>query len=230
MQNKRRLFIIGASYFGRDMESWLERISINQRDWKLMGYLHSFDNKSPLEGYPTDYKILGGWEDYPLTQEDYCIIAVSDCSWKEKIYNQLKGHVSFYTYIAPDAIIGKFNQIGEGAIICPKSLISTNVKIGTCVTIISGTQIGHDVIVGDFSSIMGGISLNGSVNIGKKVFIGTKATVIPKIQVEEGATVGAGSVVIRRVKSNTTVFGNPAKRIENSINNHDLLSFDSSKT
>jgi acetyltransferase-like isoleucine patch superfamily enzyme len=31
--------------------------------------------------------------------------------------------------------------------------------------------------------------------------------------VEEEAVVGIGSVVLRRVKKNTTVFGNPAKRI-----------------
>jgi serine acetyltransferase len=37
--------------------------------------------------------------------------------------------------------------------------------------------------------------------------------VIPKIVVEDDSKVGAGSVVIKRIKSRTTVFGNPAKII-----------------
>jgi acetyltransferase-like isoleucine patch superfamily enzyme len=60
---------------------------------------------------------------------------------------------------------------------------------------------------------MPGVDLGGHVIIGKKVFIGTKATIIPKIEIEDNSIVGAGSVVIRKVKSKTTVFGNPAKVI-----------------
>jgi sugar O-acyltransferase (sialic acid O-acetyltransferase NeuD family) len=212
--NKRKLFIIGASHFGREMESWLELIPEAKRDWQLVGYLHTYFEHSPLEGFPSDYQIVGGWEEYPLTKKDYCIIAVADCVWKEKIYNHLKRKVSFYTYISPDAVVGKFNQISEGSIVCPKCIISTNVVLGKCVTINSSTQLGHDVTVGDFTSIMGSVNLNGGVSVGSKVYIGSKATIIPKTLIEDNSMVGAGSVVIRKVKTGTTVFGNPAKVIK----------------
>jgi sugar O-acyltransferase (sialic acid O-acetyltransferase NeuD family) len=213
VQNKRKLYIIGASHLGRELESWLELIPAGQREWELAGFLHSFDNKSPLEGYPTDYSILGSWEDYPLTTSDCCIISVADCKWKEKIFLHLKGKVSFFTYIAPSAIIGKFTTIGEGSFICPNSTISTNVKLGNSVFINVGSQIGHDVTIGDYSSLMANVDLGGHVILGKSVFIGSKATIIPKITVEDSSTVGAGSVVIKKVKSGTTVFGNPAKEL-----------------
>lgn len=213
VQNKKKLFIIGASHFGREMESWLERIPEEDRDWQIVGFLHAFNESSPLEGFPSDYQIVGGWEDYPLTIKDYCIIAVADCIWKEKIYNYLKQRVSFYTYISPDAILGKFNQIGEGSIVCPNCVIATNVILGKCVTINSSTQLGHDVRIGDFTSLMGTVNLNGGVTVGSKVFIGSKATVIPKIRIEDNAKVGAGSVVIKKVKADTTIFGNPAKTV-----------------
>ena len=97
VQNKRNLYLIGASHFGREMESWLSLVPKEKRDWEFAGYLHSFSGDSPLNGYPTDYKILGDWETFPLTKNDYCLIAISDCIWKEKIYNLLKERTSFFT-------------------------------------------------------------------------------------------------------------------------------------
>lgn len=213
VQNKRKLYLIGASNFGREMESWLKLIPKEKRDWEFVGYLHSYSGDSPLIGYPTDYKILGDWEAYSLSKDDYCLITVADCSWKEKIYRVLKDKTTFFTYIAPNAVLGKYNLIGDGSIICPNCIITTNVSLGKCTTLNIGTQIGHDVKIGDFSSLMANVDLGGHVTLGKSVFVGSKATIIPKIKVEDSSIIGAGSVVIKNVKTGTTVFGNPAKVI-----------------
>lgn len=211
--NRHNLYIIGASNFGREMESWLHLIPPGKRDWELKGFLHYFEGESPMLGYPSDFKILGDWRNFPLTMSDYCIIAVADCSWKEKIFLHLRDKTSFYTYIAPESVIGKYNTFGDGCIICPGSIITTNVQVGKCVTINIGTQVGHDCKIGDFSSIMPAVDLGGRVTVGKKVFLGTKATVLPRMEIGDGATVGAGSVVIKKVKTSVTVFGNPAKEV-----------------
>lgn len=195
------------------MESWLELIPEDKREWEFKGFLHTYLGMSPLENFPSNYTILGSWENYPLSKDDYCIISVADCGWKEKIYNHLKDKTTFFTYIAPNAIIGKFNTIEEGCIICPNCVLTTNIFLGKCTTLNVGTRIGHDSKIGNFSSLMPGVDLGGHVIIGNKVFIGTKATIIPKIEIEDNSIVGAGGVVIRRVKSETTVFGNPAKSI-----------------
>lgn len=213
VQSKRNLYIIGASHFGREMESWLELIPENKREWEFKGFLHTYQGSSPLEKYPSDREILGNWEDFPLSKDDYCIISVADCGWKEKIFNHLKDRTTFFTYIAPNAIIGKFNIIEEGCIICPNCVVSTNICLGKCTTLNIGTRIGHDSKIGNFSSLMPGVDLGGHVIIGRKVFIGTNATIIPKLEIGDDAIIGAGSVVIKKVKSNTTVFGNPAKVI-----------------
>jgi sugar O-acyltransferase (sialic acid O-acetyltransferase NeuD family) len=213
MSEKRNLFIIGASNFGREMESWLELIPVLSRDWEIRGFLHYFEGKSPLGDFPTDLKIVGDWRNYPLTKNDYCIIAVADCSWKERIYHHLKGKTSFLTYIAPDVKIGKFNTIGEGSLVCPGSIITTNVTLGNCIILNIGSQIGHDCKVGDFSSVMPSVNLGGNVTVGSKVFIGTNATILPNMTIGNGATIGAGSVVLKKVSEGTTVFGNPAREI-----------------
>jgi len=211
VQNKRRLFIIGASSFGREVESWLNLIPLRQRDWELIGYLDK--DKSVLSRQKSDYKILGDENNFNFKEDDYVIIAISEPKIKDRIYKKIKNVVDFYTFIAPNVILGKFVRIGQGVIVCPNSLIATNVKIGNCVTINNGTQIGHDVIINDYTSIMSQVEIGGNCNIGKKVYIGSNSTIIPDKKVGDNALIGTGSVVIRNVKENTTVFGNPAKKI-----------------
>jgi sugar O-acyltransferase (sialic acid O-acetyltransferase NeuD family) len=213
MSKKHKLYIIGASNFGREMESWLQLMPEESRDWELKGFLHFFEGKSPLEDYPTDFNIVGDWRDYPVSKDDYCVIAVADCKWKERIFLHLKDRTVFYTYIAPNAVIGRFNTIEEGCIICPGTILTTNIRIGKCVIINTGSRIGHDCRIGDFTSVMSGVDLGGNVTVKARVFIGTNATVIPKMTIGEDATVGAGSVVLKRVTGSTTVFGNPAKEV-----------------
>lgn len=209
--NRRKLYIVGAGDFGREMESLLEMIPQHQRNWDIAGYLD--DNPKALEGKETDYKVIGKVGDYPLTKDDLAILAISDSISREKIYHQLKDRVTFHTYVHPNVIIFKFCKIGEGSIIVSNDLISNSVTIGKCVIMNQGTQIGHDSVIGDFCSLMSSVDLGGHCQLSEKVFIGTGATLIPGIKVGAEAKIGSGSVVIKNVKEKTTVFGNPAKVI-----------------
>jgi sugar O-acyltransferase (sialic acid O-acetyltransferase NeuD family) len=210
---QKKLYIIGASGFGREVETWLEHESLKNRDWEIAGFLHFYQGQSPLEGYPSDYKIVGDWETYPLTKDDYCVIAVADCSWREKIFDHLKDKVTFLTFIHPTAIIGKFNSIGEGVFIAPFCTVSTNVRIGNGVMFNISSQIGHDSVIGDFSSLMPNVNVGGWCKVGRKVSMGTKATLIPRLKIADNAKIGIGAIVISDVKEGVTVFGNPAKQI-----------------
>lgn len=211
MKNKKRLFIVGAGGFGREIEMWLQLLPLQERNWEIAGYLD--DNAAALNGYPSDYKILGGIEYFDFMPDDLAIMAIADTMTKERIYHKLQSKVSFFTYIAPNSMIGKFTQIGEGCIIFPNCLISTNVIVGKCVVLNTGTQIGHDVKIDNFTSLMASVNIGGGCTLEKNVYIGTGATVIPQKVIGANAKIGAGSVVIRNVKENTTVFGNPAKII-----------------
>ena len=56
--------------------------------------------------------------------------------------------------------------------------------------------------------------MGGFSQIGNMVTLHTKAVIHPKVIVEDNSTVGVASVAIRRVKAGTTVYGNPAKKLE----------------
>jgi serine acetyltransferase len=53
----------------------------------------------------------------------------------------------------------------------------------------------------------------GNVKIGRYVLLNGQAHVLPKAVVEDESTVGASSLVLKRVKKGTTVFGVPAIKI-----------------
>ena len=206
---KKKLYIIGAGDFGREMESWLALLPGFFDEWDIVGYLDQ--NSKALDGFPSDYKIVGNSDEFQFGPDDYAILCVSGTRAKRFIAGRLKNRVKFFSYIAPNAIIGKFNKFGEGVIIAPNCIVSTNVKIGDFVTVNIGTQLGHDVQIGNFSSLMANVDLGGHVKIGEDVFIGSNATLIPGISVEDNIRIGAGSIVVRNLKRTGTYFGNPAK-------------------
>jgi len=54
------------------------------------------------------------------------------------------------------------------------------------------------------------VDIGGFSQIGEEVFIASHVAIIPKVKIENGAYIGTGSVVLRKVKANAKVFGNPA--------------------
>jgi sugar O-acyltransferase (sialic acid O-acetyltransferase NeuD family) len=182
-----------------------------KRHFEIAGFLD--DNLSALDNVYSDFKILGRIFEYPLQKDDFAIISIIDTEIKRNIYSQLKDKVNFFSYIDSTSFVGKFTDIGEGSIICPQCLISTNVKIGKFVFLNSATQIGHNSVVNDFSSVMSNVNIGGECTIGNSVFFGTGSIVIPGKTICSNSIIGAGAVVIRDIKTPATYFGNPALKL-----------------
>jgi sugar O-acyltransferase (sialic acid O-acetyltransferase NeuD family) len=207
----RRLLIIGAGGFGRELEDWLEVNPANKNDWTLSGYLD--DNPNALKGFKSRYKVLGGINDFQYKQGDLCALAIADPDIKEKIYNSIKDRVTFLTFVHPSVIIGKHVELGEGTIIYPNTIISTNCRIGKLVSMGCGNHIGHDSIIGECSSLMASVDLGGETVLGSCVYIGSKATVLPRKKITDNTKISSGSVVINNINVSAIYFGNPASRI-----------------
>jgi len=109
--------------------------------------------------------------------------------------------------------LGRFNTIGEGAVIYSGFGMTVNVKIGDFCTLLA-CGLGHDVEVGDFSTISSWCNIMGHVKIGNRVFMGGNCSAAPNAVIEDDAYVGVGSVVLRKVKAGKRAFGNPAREME----------------
>jgi sugar O-acyltransferase (sialic acid O-acetyltransferase NeuD family) len=208
-QDKKRLFVVGAGGFGRELELWINKTPEVNRDFTVIGYID--DNPNALEGYPSLYKIMGSIDTYNFRNSDYAVISISEPIIKQNVYNRLKNRVNMYTFIANTAIVGDHNNLGEGSVICPNSIISANVRIGTCVTVNCGTQIGHDSIVGEFSSFMANVMIGGESKIAERVYFGSQSALVPRKKVCKDAKISAGSIVIGNINKKGVYFGNPAK-------------------
>jgi sugar O-acyltransferase (sialic acid O-acetyltransferase NeuD family) len=194
----KRLIIIGAGGFGREMLGW-----IGQSDFafemEIGGFLDC--NPAALHGFA-------------VSRDDCFICAIGDPKTKLRIcYGIHKRGGSFISYIHRTAVIGPQCNIGEGCVLCPYSVITTNVALGRFVTLNLAATVGHDAVVGDGTTLSCHCDVTGGATIGTGVFLGSHAVVLPKSSVGDFATVGAGSVVLRKAKAYTTVFGVPAKRV-----------------
>jgi sugar O-acyltransferase (sialic acid O-acetyltransferase NeuD family) len=208
-QNKKDLLIIGAGGFGRELELWLQLIPERSRDFKIVGFID--DNLNALNGFPSKYKILGTIDNYNFKKTDYAVISISEPLIKENVFRKLKDRVKLYTFLASGAIIGDVNNIGEGSVICPNTIISANTIIGKCVTVNCGTQLGHDSRIGDFSSFMASVMIGGGSIISERVYFGSQSVLVPGKKVCPDAKISAGSIVIANVNKPGVYFGNPAK-------------------
>ena len=208
----KKLIIIGAGGLGREAYNWAVDIHEKRTEWKFVGFLDN--NPNALEGYNYPLTIIGRPEDYVPNENELFVCAIGNTKLRIEICRKLElAGAKFTTLIHNTAIIGRNTIIGDGCIICPRVVITTDVHIGNHVILNIGATVGHDAVIGDCCTLNGHVDVTGFVKLGKGVFMGSHASVIPDTVVDDFAKIGAGSVAVRRVKMGTTVFGVPATTI-----------------
>jgi len=208
----QRLLIIGAGGFGREVLGWALDMPAAQRGWEVSGFLD--DNPAALASRPAPIAVIGAPLDYPVSANDRLVCAIGDPRTKLSLCRALKARGGqFITLIHPTAVVGPACEIGEGCILCPGAVITTNVTLGRFVAVNVCATVGHDAVVGEGCTLSGHADVTGFARLGEGVFLGSHASVLPGATVGNYAVVGAGSVVLRKVKAGVSVMGVPARQI-----------------
>ena len=209
----KHLLIIGARGWGREVYDIAMACIKTGADFDIKGFLDDkADALAEYDNYPT---IIGPVESYEIEKDDVFVCALGDVNYKEK-YAQIieeKGG-KFISLVHPTAVIGTNAKIGKGCVVGAYANLSNDTTIGDFVTMSLRSGIGHDTTIGDYSHIGGHCAISGFVTIGKYVTIHPGCVMVPHRKIGDNAIIGTGSVVLGNVKNNTTVFGNPAKKIE----------------
>ena len=206
----RNLLIIGAGGFGREVyNSALESLGYG-KDFIVKGFLD--DRLDALDTFSNYPPVIDRIDSYSIKPDDVFVCALGTVTIKKKVCESILSRGGdFFTLIHTDTYISMNTKIGKGCILLSGARIHCDVSIGDFVVVQPYAIIGHDVVIGDWSHINALADCGGGSRIGECVTLHTSSFVLPSGIVEDNSTVGAGSVVLRRVKEGSTVFGVPAK-------------------
>ena len=208
----KRLLIVGAGGFGREVLCWARDVAPTQSEWRIGGFLDA--NAAALDGFDVPLEILGDPAEFAPAETDRYICAIGDPATKQRVVTDLLSRgAQFTTLIHPSVIMGADCRIGSGCILCPGVVLTTHVTLGRFVTLNLSVTVGHDAGIGDWCTLSDHADITGKARLGEAVFAGSHACVLPGLRVGDRAVVGAGSVVIRNVSAGSTMFGVPAKLI-----------------
>lgn len=140
-------------------------------------------------------------------------IAIGDSNIREKVTTQLPNEIEYITLIHPSALISKWVEIGEGAIICAGTVITCDIKIGKHVQLNLNTTIGHDCIIGDYFTTAPNVNISGNCNIDAHVYFGTASSIKQGVSIVPNVIIGMGAIVTKNINENGVYIGNPAKKL-----------------
>lgn len=206
------LIIIGAGGFAREVAWLTEAINKKKKKWNLLGFVD--DNTELIGKSLNGYKVLGTLDYLKEVKDDvYLVIAIGSSSIRKDIANRISKK-NYAILIHPEINMSKFNDIGEGTIICKDTILTVNIKVGKHVIINLDCTIGHDCVIEDYVTIFPSANISGQTLIREGTEIGTSCFILQGVKIGEQVKLGAGAVVIKDIEGNCVAVGNPAKKIK----------------
>lgn len=202
------IIIVGAGGCGREVANFIEDINKVEKTWNILGFID--DNMNALDEFPSKYKVIDSISNH-VPGSIYYAMGIANPLVKKKIAQMLeeKG-AQFASIIHPSTRIYTEFPLGRGLITYPNAKISTGCKIGNFANVQS-TIIGHDVLIEDYVTVSSSCGVTGGSKLREACFLADHAAISVGLEIGRNAYVGIGSVVIRDVKADTRVFGNPAR-------------------
>ncbi|MDC0935753.1 acetyltransferase [Pirellulales bacterium] len=205
-----RWIIVGAGAFGRETYHWTRDMISGCNDQSMGGFLDA--NAHALQGFDIGVPVLGDPNNYVPSSGDRLVCAIAEPRTKLEVCRSMQRRGgTFGNVIHPTAIVASDAELGEGVILCPRALISTNVSVGNFVTVNVASSIGHDARIGDGCTLSGHCDVTGNVVLEEGVFLGSHASIVPGKRVRAHASISAGSVVVRNAPAHSVMAGVPAK-------------------
>ena len=209
------IIICGTGGFARELYCWIKYSEIHQ-NIIFKGFLDR--NDSSLVPFGLERYYLGHEDTYTAEDKDFLLIAIADVNTRDLLYRKLKNkNYNFFNYIHESVIIGEDVKFGEGNIVCPNSVLTTNININNCNIFNINCTVGHDVTIGSFNTFNSHCDITGHSKIISNNFFGSRVTLLPKSKIGSNNKIAAGSVVYKGIKNNCIYLGNPAIKISSNV-------------
>lgn len=208
----KNLIIVGGGGMGRSVYCIAKGSIGFEEEFTVKGFID--DDLNSLDGFEGYPRVLGTIDGYKIEDGDVFICSIGNTKTKKMVCEKLKARgAQFFTLIHKTAIVRQNAKIGDGCIIADFASVGADCTIGESSLIQTFSIAAHDCKIGNYVRIDTHSTCVGGVIVEDTATIHTTAVVNHKVIVGEGATVAAMSFVIKKVKPNTTVYGNPAKTL-----------------
>jgi sugar O-acyltransferase (sialic acid O-acetyltransferase NeuD family) len=205
----KKLLIVGAGGFGREMHAWAMQHPDQGRAWAVAGFLDDNPDALAAFGAFAPVRPLTGHRPAP---DEVFLCGLGLPAQKEKLVAPLRAAgATFLTFVHPRALVGERVRLGSGVVLCPGAIVSADVELGDFVMVNLQSTIGHDARVGAWSTLSAHCDVTGRVQLADRVFLGSRVSIIPGRRIGARAVLGAGAVVIADVPAGVTMVGNPAR-------------------
>lgn len=209
----KQLIIVGGGGMGRSVYCIAQGCHGYGEEFEVKGFID--DNIHSMEGFDNYPPMLGTIDDYMICENDVFVCSIGNTKTKRMICEKLKARgAQFHSLIHKTAIVRQNAKIGDGCIIADFASVGADCTIGENTLVQTFSITAHDCIIGNYVRIDTHATCVGGVVVEDCATIHTTAVVSHKVVVGEGAVVAAMSFVIKKVKPNTTVYGNPAKLLK----------------
>jgi sugar O-acyltransferase (sialic acid O-acetyltransferase NeuD family) len=216
MRRMTDVVIVGAGGFGREVRDWFMHWADAQRmaghRWNVLGFL---DDGHPHAGRLSRIgaEHLGPLERLGDMPGVLYYIGIGDPGTRARIAERADrmGARPGPAFAHPSAVVGSDVRLGDGTILCPGVLMTTNVQIGRHVHLNIGCTVGHDAVIGDFVTVNPGATISGDVILEPRAMVGTNAAINQGVRVGSGAVIGSGAAAVKDIPSGVVAVGVPAK-------------------
>jgi sugar O-acyltransferase (sialic acid O-acetyltransferase NeuD family) len=209
---KNPVLIFGAGSVGKAAAE-----IFNQNEVLIYGFL---DDKTDLHNKEIGtVTIMGNTDDDGFLKfiggKTEAFVAIKNREDRKRIVSMLneRRKVMPVNAIHRNSVVSEDSSIGHGNLLNAGVIIGPFCSIGSHNIVQMGVKVEPNTKIGDFVEIGTGANISSRVTIEEGVFIGAGVTIVAGITIGKNARIGAGSIVIEDVAENTTVFGNPAKKI-----------------
>ena len=213
----KKLIIIGGYGNGTVVQSTVEDINAEEKQWEVLGFLNDRETE-PINGSPVLGKIDKETTDRFLEDPDvyffYTLISVKmNHKFIGKLHDLKIPKERFATIIHPKAVVSKFAEIGYGTCIQALVTVGPNTKVGNHVQIYGQSMIGHGSKLDDYSYVASNAIVGADVHLMEGAYLGLNATTLEFVKLGKWSLTGIGAVVLKDVPDYAKMVGNPARQI-----------------